>query len=111
MQERLIRFAVDTSDVLEKLPYNYMTLHMSKQLFRSTTSVALNYAESNAAESKKDLLHKRKVCLKEAKESEVSIKILMYKNYIDESIWKPVAQECSEIVAILTANTKGLSHS
>jgi hypothetical protein len=55
MQERLIQFAVDTSNILERLPQNYMTNHMSKQLFRSTTSIALNYAESNAAESRKDL--------------------------------------------------------
>lgn len=109
MQERLIHFAVDTSNILEKLPHNYVTLHLSKQLFRSTTSIALNYAESNAAESRKDLIHKRRVCLKEAKESEVSIQILMRKNYLETSQWRPIEKECGEIIAILISSTKGLS--
>lgn len=109
MQERLIQFAVDTSNLLEKLPQNYMAIHMSKQLFRSTTSIALNYAESNAAESRKDLIHKRRVCLKEAKESEVAIEILKRKKYLSPSQWKPIAQECGEIVAILISSTKGLT--
>jgi four helix bundle protein len=69
----------------------------------------LNYAESNAAESRKDLIHKRRICLKEAKESEVAIEILVKKNYLDRSVWQPVMKECGEIVAILIASTKSLS--
>ena len=94
MQERLILFTVNTINVLEKLPNNFVTQHLRNQLFRSTSSIALNYDESSAAESTKDFLHKRRICLKEAKESEVTIKILMYKRYINNELWQPVEKEC-----------------
>lgn len=79
---------------------------MSRQLFRSTSSIALNYAESQAAESTKDFIHKRRVCLKEAKESEVAIQILSLKGYISNEHWNPVEKECGEIIAILTSSLK-----
>ena len=43
---------------------------------RSGTSPALNYGEAQSAESRKDFLHKMKVCLKELRETFVCLKII-----------------------------------
>jgi len=42
---------------------------ISKQLFRSASSVGANYIEANEALSKKDFIMRIKICRKEAKES------------------------------------------
>ncbi len=42
---------------------------MAKQLLRSGTSPPANHGEAQAAESRQDLLHKMRVCLKELRET------------------------------------------
>ncbi|UGU17751.1 four helix bundle protein [Sinomicrobium kalidii] len=75
LEERLIRFSVDVILACGKLEGGFASQHLSKQLIRSTTSVALNYGEAQSAESKRDFLHKMKVCLKELRESLINLKI------------------------------------
>ena len=47
----------------------------SKQLVRSSGSVAANYIEANESMSKKDFVHKVKICRKEAKESRLWLRL------------------------------------
>lgn len=54
------------SETLNKLKkYN-----LSNQLFRSGTSIGANVKEAQNAESKADFIHKRKIAIKEADETE-----------------------------------------
>ena len=50
--------------------------HMSKQLIRAGTSAALNYAEAQSAESRRDFIHKLKIGLKELRESYMCLTII-----------------------------------
>ncbi len=104
LEERLISFAVMVLDLVEQLPEGYSTNHLGGQLTRSGTSPALNYGEAQAAESPKDFLHKMKVCLKELRESQICLKIIKHKPYLEPKIVNPVLQECGELVAIFTAS-------
>ncbi|MFC1721430.1 four helix bundle protein [Patescibacteria group bacterium] len=47
-----------------------------KQLIKSSGSVGANYIEANEALSKKDFLHRIKICRKEAKESSYWSKLI-----------------------------------
>jgi four helix bundle protein len=76
LEERLIDFAVMVIDLSEKLPKTFAGKHLGNQLVRSGTSPALNYGEAQAAESKKDFIHKMRICLKELRESYVCLKII-----------------------------------
>jgi four helix bundle protein len=49
---------------------------LGNQLLRSGTSVALNYAEAESAESRKDFIHKIKIVTKELRETSVNLKII-----------------------------------
>jgi len=51
-------------------------MHLGQQLIRSGTSPSLNYGEANAAESKRDFIHKMKVCLKELRETHNCLRII-----------------------------------
>ena len=76
LQARLVKFSANIIVGVEILKKNYATEHLTKQLIRSATSAALNYGEAQAAESRRDFIHKMKVCLKELRESQVNLQIL-----------------------------------
>lgn len=64
LEERLIDFAVSVINVIEALPNSKAGNHIAGQLVRSETSPAPNYGEAQAAESRKDFIHKMKISLK-----------------------------------------------
>ena len=65
IEDRLIDFAVRTIRLADALPKTPAGRHIARQLLRSGTSPAPNYAEARGAESGADFLHKLKVALKE----------------------------------------------
>ncbi len=75
LEERLIQFAVDIILLCKSMDKSFAAEHLTKQLIRSSTSVALNYGEARSGESTKDFLHKMKISLKELRESHVNMKI------------------------------------
>lgn len=109
LQQRLIEFAVNRTDVLEKMPSTRVANHLVGQAVRSITSPALNYGEAQAAEPKRDFMHKMKICLKELRETQVALTILYRKRYLidaDEQLLKAVMQECKELIAIFATSIK-----
>ena len=64
LENRLIQFAVDIIILSKSIDQSFASQHLTKQLIRSSTSVALNYGEARSGESTKDFLHKMKICLK-----------------------------------------------
>ena len=75
LENRLIDFAVSVIRACKLIDQSFASQHLSKQLIRSTTSVALNYGEARGGESSRDYLHKMKICLKELRESYINLKI------------------------------------
>lgn len=106
LEERLIKFAVEILDLTEKLPKNYASVHIGKQLVRSGTSPALNYAEAQAAESRQDFLHKIKIVLKELRETLVSLKIISLKKYLNHPEVQVQMNECNELISIFVKTTQ-----
>lgn len=113
LEERLIDFAVSIIKLVENLPNTKTGHHLGSQLLRSGTSSALNYGEAKSAESKKDFVHKMKVCLKELRESHIGLRILQNAKICrSEEQMGELISECNELVAIfvksiLTAMKKG----
>jgi four helix bundle protein len=58
-------FAVEVVELTESLPNSRAANHIAGQLLRSGTSPYGNDGELESAESRKDFIHKLKVCLKE----------------------------------------------
>ena len=76
LEERLIDYAVHVINILDEIPKNRAAVYLSGQLVRSSTSCALNYGEAQAAESKKDFIHKMKIVNKELRETYIGLRIL-----------------------------------
>ncbi len=51
LEDRLIDFAIETSEIVENLPSTKFANHIGGQLIRAGSSPALNYGEAQAAES------------------------------------------------------------
>ena len=75
LEERLIDFAVSIIQIADTVPKTHAGKHLAGQIVRSGTSPALNYGEAQAGESKKDFIHKMKICLKELRETIINLKI------------------------------------
>ena len=85
IQERLLKFSVDIILVLRKLNDTVENKVIKYQLIKSASSSGANYEEAQAASSKADFINKVKISLKEARESNYWIKILVAINN-DQSI-------------------------
>ncbi len=102
LNERLADFSVQVVLLAEKLPNTTFGKHMKDQLIRSSTSATLNYGEARGAESRKDFIHKMKICLKELRETYNSLLILL--KYEEKN-----GRRGSEIPALLTENNELIS--
>ena len=105
LEERLIDFAVSIIFYVESLPSTKSAAHLGGQLLRSGTSPSLNYGEAKSAESRKDFLHKMKVCLKELRESYNCLRILLRaKIYKTEKDILGLCTECNELISIFVTS-------
>src|SRR5216683_7590681 len=64
----LLEFIVRTAKLVEALPTSRTGNHVAGQLLRCGTSPFANHGELQAAESRKDFIHKLGICFKELKE-------------------------------------------
>ena len=71
LQQRFVRFGAEILEVSSKLPKTQQGSHISKQILRSGTAIAANYAEARGAESRLDFIHKLRIVLKELNETMV----------------------------------------
>jgi four helix bundle protein len=79
------------------------------QLFDSGTSVAANYAESRAASSRRDLVARERIVLREARESSFWLRLLAEPEA--RVPLEGLLREADELVRIFTASVKRLSSS
>ena len=116
LEDRITKFAARCVKVCEALPVKRIgSANFSDQLFRSSTSVAANYAEATQAESRKDFVHKLKIALKELTESRTWLKIIAEAGYVGKSSLTALIGESDELMRILSSSVitarRGLSGS
>ena len=76
LEERTYLFARDCRIFVKQLPRNTANIVDGQQLDRSSGSVAANYIEANESLSKKDFVHRIKICKKETKESRLWLRLM-----------------------------------
>jgi len=106
LEDRLVDFASRCIKVANSLPNTQAGLHLSGQLTRSGTSPALNYGEAQGAESRKDFIHKMKVCLKELRETRICLKIVIRSEMLGEEKLQAIIDETNELISIFVTSIK-----
>lgn len=81
---------------------------MSKQIYRSGTSIGANIAESRNAQSTADFINKLNIALKEADETEYWLELLHESGTIDEKQFESIINDLKVIIGTLTRIIKKL---
>ena len=76
LEDRLLDFAASIVQLTESLPNTRAGNHIAGQLLRCGTSSLSNHGEVEAAESRRDFLHKLRICLKELRETKRWLRLL-----------------------------------
>jgi four helix bundle protein len=107
LEERLLEYSVRILKIVEQLPNTRAGNHVAGQLLRSGTSPYPNHGEAQAAESKKDFIHKMRICLKELRESKRWLKLIQRVPLMKspEGV-KFLLQETEELIKIFVASIK-----
>lgn len=109
LQERTAQFALRVRDLVRALPRTISNIEDVKQLVRSSGSVAANCIEANEALGDKDRVMRFRICRKEAKESQLWLRLIdsgKISLLVDEK--HALEQEAQELKLILTAIIKKL---
>ena len=84
----------------------YKEYVISKQIYRSGTSVGANVRESKHAQSDADFLSKMSIAYKEADESDYWLNLLHDNGYLDETQFNSLNTDSTRILKILTSIVK-----
>mgnify|MGYP000308416407 CR=1 FL=1 len=86
-------------------------LIMSKQVYRSGTSIGANIAESRNAQSKADFINKLSIALKEADETMYWLELLHESDTIDDKQFDSIVNDLNTIIGTLINIIKKLKRS
>lgn len=86
----------------------YKEYVISKQVYRSGTSVGANVRESKHAQSDADFLSKMSIAYKEADETDYWLNLLHDNGYLDETHFNSLNTDSTRILKILTSIVKTL---
>jgi len=101
LEERTFQFAKRCRLLVKQLPKIIGNIEDGRQLIKSSGSVHANFIESVEALSKRDSLHRIKICRKEAKESRSWLRLLDIDNAPQlEPERQALIQEATELTRI-----------
>ncbi len=107
LEEKTFQFAQDCRNFIHLLPRTISNVEYFKQLTRSASSPVANYIEANESLSKKDFLHRIKICRKESKESRLWLRLIQAgtkPNLLTQQ--KLLIQEATELTKIFSSILK-----
>lgn len=106
LYQKSFKFSLKVIEFYKDLVFNKKEFVISKQVLRSSTSIGANLSEASESQSIKEFISKLYICLKEARETEYWIKLLIEAKYIDEMIGKSLLKDLSEIIIMLISSIK-----
>jgi four helix bundle protein len=108
ISERMLEFAASVVRFVSGIPQNQINRHICLQLFRSASSIGANYEEARAAESRQDFGHKLQVSLKEARESQYWLRLMLKANISIAENTHQLLSENRQLCDILAKSIKSL---
>ncbi len=110
LEDRLLEYAVRVIRVTEKMKPSRAGEHIADQLLRSGTSPYGNHGEAEGAESRKDFVHKLRVCFKELRESRRWLRLVQKAELISQpKLLDDLLIESDELVRIFAKSLQTAS--
>ena len=95
-----VDFAVQILNLVKFLKSQHETI-VFNQIGRAGTSIGANIHEAQYAHGKPDFIAKLQIALKEANETSYWLELLLKTNYIDETKYQKLNNDCSQIRVML----------
>ena len=111
MEQLTIKFALRIIKLYKYLVSDKKEFVMSKQIYRSGTSIGANVAESKTAQSDADFINKLSIALKEANETKYWLILLHESETINDDEFKSLENDINTIIGtliIIIKKKKGL---
>src|SRR6266446_1182387 len=107
LENRLLDFAVNVVELTESLPSTRAGNHIAGQLLRCGTSPLSNHGEVEAAESRKDFVHRLGICLKELRETKRWLRLVGRLKKLGQPTNLAVCRgEVEELIRIFAASVR-----
>lgn len=106
LEERLLNFTAGGVRLADSLPNTKAGNHIAGQLLRCGTSPLANHGEVEAAESRKDFLHKLRICLKELRETWRWLRLIGRLELSQGSQLRAALTEVEELIRIFAASVR-----
>ncbi len=94
------------SEIIKVNHFNEAASILAKQFLRSGTSIGANSKEAVSAQSKKDFISKYEIALKEARETEYWIEVMIDAEIVPSQKFSALLDEIDQIIRILAASVK-----
>jgi four helix bundle protein len=106
LEDRLLEFSARIIRLADSLPNTRAANHLAGQLLRCGTSPYGNHGEVEAAESRKDFVHKLKICLKELKETRRWLRLAAKSAIVSASKMTAILSETEELINIFFSSIR-----
>ena len=106
LEDRLLEFTARLIKLVDALPISRAGNHLAGQLLRCGTSPFANHGEVQAAESRRDFIHKLGVCFKELKEIKRWLRLIARVELLSASRVRPLLLETEELIRIFSASIR-----
>jgi four helix bundle protein len=105
LENRLLDFSARIIRLVDALPNTRAANHVAGQLLGCGTSPYGNHGEVEAAESRRDFIHKLRICLKELKERRW-LRLLQKAHLVPERKMAAILGETEELIKIFFASVR-----
>jgi four helix bundle protein len=106
LEDRLLEFSARIIRLVDALPNTRGASHLAGQLLRCGTSQYGNHGEVEAAESRKDFVHKLKICLKELKETRRWLRLACKSSIISATKMAAILTETEVLIRIFFSSIR-----
>ena len=106
LESRLLEFTAQIVQLVDSLPSTKAGNHIAGQLLRCATSPLANHGEVEAAESRKDFIHKLRICLKELRETTRWLRLIARLSITDQAKVVHAISEAEELTRIFVASVR-----
>jgi four helix bundle protein len=106
LEDRLLEFSARVIRLVDALPNTRAANHLAGQLLRCGTSPYGNHGEVEAAESRKDFVHKLKICLKELRETRRWLRLAAKSAMVPGAKIDAILTETEELIKIFFSSIR-----
>jgi four helix bundle protein len=106
LEDRLLAFTANIVRLADSLPSTKAGNHIANQLLRCGTSPLANHGEVEAAESRRDFLHKLRICLKELRETWRWLRLIGRLELAKAGELRASLTEIEELIRIFAASVR-----